>query len=67
MQAYQKIVRRQIPHNSLVEKYKVAMARLYLTLLDSENEASKDGKEIIRGRKWPITEAVEQFESSLQH
>jgi len=57
----------QIPLNSVVEEYKVAKTRLYLTLRDSEDEkVRKAGIEVRTWRKWPVTKAVEA-ESSLQH
>jgi len=63
---YGKSTKLQIPLTSLVEEYKVAKTRLYLTLRDSEDEkVSKAGIEVRTGRKWSVTKAVEQAESSL--
>lgn len=65
---YSKSTKLQIPITSLVEEYKVAKARLYLTLRDSKDEkVSNAGIEVRTGRKWSVTKAVEQAESSLQH
>ena len=57
-----------MPFNSLVEEYKVAKARLLLTLRDSNDEKiSGAGIEIRTGRKWSVSKAVEQAESGLKH
>jgi len=65
---YGKSTKQQISLKAIVEEYKIAKIRLYLTLRDSEDEkASKAGIEVRTGRKWSVAKAVEQAESSLQH
>ncbi|XP_060589959.1 uncharacterized protein LOC132745154 [Ruditapes philippinarum] len=55
-----------MPFNSLVEEYKVAKARLLLTLRDSSDEKiSGAGIEVRTGRKWSVKQAIDQAESSL--
>ncbi|XP_060589724.1 uncharacterized protein LOC132744948 [Ruditapes philippinarum] len=57
----------QIPFNSLVEEYKVAKARLLLTLRDSSDEKISGARiEVRTGRKWSVKQAVDQAESSLK-
>ncbi|XP_045174487.2 uncharacterized protein LOC123535800 [Mercenaria mercenaria] len=58
----------QLPINSLVEEFKVAKARLLLTLRDSkDNKISGAGIDIRTGRKWSVSHEVERAESSLKH
>ena len=65
---YSKSTKLQMPLNSLVEEFKVAKARLFLTLRDSADEKiSRAGIEVRTGRKWSVNKAVEQAESSLEH
>ena len=65
---YGKSTKLQMPLNSLEEEFKVAKARLFLTLRDSADEKiSRAGIEVRTGRKWSVNKAVEQAESSLQH
>jgi len=65
---YGRCTKLQMPLTSLVEEYKVAKARLFLTLRDSaDQKISKAGIEIRTGRKWSASKAVEQAESSLHH
>ncbi|KAH3849717.1 hypothetical protein DPMN_092120 [Dreissena polymorpha] len=53
---------------SLVEKYKVAKARLFLKLRDSaDKKIGKASIEIRTGRKWSVTMADEHTEISLHH
>lgn len=52
----------------MVEKFKVAKARLVLSLRDSKDEnIEKAGIEIKTGRKWSANIAVHQTESRLKH
>ncbi|XP_060608354.1 uncharacterized protein LOC132760383 [Ruditapes philippinarum] len=64
---YSRSSKLQMPFNSLVEEYKVAKARLLLTLRDSSDEKiSGAGIEIRTGRKWSVKQAVDRAESSLK-
>jgi len=50
------------------KEYKVAKNGLCLTLWDTEDEkVTKAETEVRTGRKWSVTKAVEQAESSLPH
>ena len=65
---YSKSTKLQMPLNSLVEEFKVAKARLFLTLRDSADEKiSRAGIEVRTWRKWLVNKAVEQAESNLQN
>jgi hypothetical protein len=65
---YSKSTKLQIPISSVVEEFKVGKARLLLTLRDSADEKiSGAGIEVRTGRKWSVTRAVDQAESSLRH
>jgi hypothetical protein len=56
-----------MPFNLLIEEYKVAKARLLITLRDSSDEKiSGTGIEVRTGRKWSVKQAAEQAESSLK-
>ena len=58
----------QMPISSLVEEYKVAKTHLLLTLRDSTDEKISGAGSMVRtGKKWSVSQAVEQAESSLQH
>ena len=65
---YGKSNKLQMPFSSLVEEYKVAKARLLLTLRDSsDKKVSEAGIQVRTGRKWSVSKAVAQAESSLKH
>jgi len=58
----------QLPLSSLVEEYKVAKARLVMTLKDSRDDMVRGaGVETRTGRKWSASQAVAQAESRLRH
>ena len=58
----------QLPLSSLVEEYKVAKARLVMTLKDSRDDmVRRAGVETRTGRKWSASQAVAQAESRLRH
>ena len=58
----------QLPISSLVEEYKVAKARLVMTLKESPDDmVRRAGVEIRTGRKWSASQAVAQSESRLRH
>ena len=58
----------QLPISSLVEEFKVAKARLLLTLKGSPDECiSNAGIELRTGRKWSVSQAVEAAQSRLVH
>jgi hypothetical protein len=58
----------QLPLTSLVEEFKVAKARLVMTLRDSKDDKiRRAGIEIRTGRKWSASSAVLEAESRLQH
>ena len=58
----------QIPLSSLVEEFKVAKARLVVTLKESKDDSiRKAGIETRTGRKWSASQAVSQAESRLRH
>ena len=51
-----------------MEEYKVAKARLLLTLRDSADEKIREAGITVRtGRKWSVSQAVEAAECSLKH
>ena len=58
---YGKSNRLQMPFSSVVEEFKVAKARLLTRLI------SGAGIGVRTGRKWSVSEAVRQAESSLRH
>jgi len=65
---YARSAKLQMPLTSLTEEYKVAKARLLLTVRDSTDEKiSKAGIQVRTGRKWSVSQAVEQAESVLKH
>ena len=56
----------QVPLSSLTEEWKTAKTRLLLTLRDSpDDKVSGAGIEVRTGRKWSVSQAVEQAENSL--
>ena len=58
----------QLPLSSFVEEFKVAKARLVVTLKESEDDfIRKAGIETRTGRKWSVSKAVSQAESRLAH
>ena len=58
----------QLPLSSLVEEFKVAKARLVMTLKDSQDDmVRRAGVETRTGRKWSASQAVSQAESRLRH
>ena len=65
---YGKSNKLQVPISSIVEEFKVAKARLLLTLRDSaDDKISSAGIEVRAGRKWSVSQAVENAESNLRH
>ena len=58
----------QLPVSSLVEEFKVAKARLLMTLKDSPDQCiSSAGIELRTGRKWSVSQAVEAAQGRLVH
>ena len=58
----------QLPVSSLVEEFKLAKARLLLTLKDPpDDRISGVGIELRTGRKWSVTRAVETAQNRLRH
>ena len=58
----------QLPLSSLVEEFKVARARLVVTLKESKHDIiRKVGIETRTGKKWSAIQAVSQAESRLHH
>ena len=58
----------QMPISSVTEEYKVAKARLLLTLRDSsDDKINSAGIEVRTGRKWSVNQAVQDAESNLRH
>lgn len=58
----------QLPVSSLVEEFKVAKARLLMTLKDSPDQCiSSAGIELRTGRKWSVCQAVEAAQGRLVH
>ena len=65
---YSRTSRLQLPLASLAEEFKVGKARLVMTLRDSKDEKiRRAGIEVLTGRRWSASKAVEQAESSLKH
>ncbi|XP_052224110.1 uncharacterized protein LOC127839765 [Dreissena polymorpha] len=65
---YGRSTKLQMPISSLVEEFKVAKARLMLTLRDSEDEkVGNAGIQVRTERKWSVSKAVDSAESSLKH
>ena len=53
---------------SLVEEFKVAKARSFMTLRDSKDPVVKNTQlDVKTGRKWSAEKAVEEAESRLKH
>ena len=58
----------KLPVHSLVEEFKVAKARSFMTLRDSEDPVIKNTQPDVKtGRKWSADVAVEEAESRLKH
>ncbi|XP_052281123.1 uncharacterized protein LOC127878636 [Dreissena polymorpha] len=58
----------QLPISSVVEEYKVAKARMVVTLKESSDDLIRmAGIETRTGRKWSASQAVSQAESILRH
>jgi hypothetical protein len=58
----------QLPISSLVEEFKVAKARLLMTLNNSPDECiSRAGIELRTGRKWSVSQAVDVAKNRLVH
>ncbi|XP_052238630.1 uncharacterized protein LOC127849922 [Dreissena polymorpha] len=58
----------QLPISSVVEEYKVAKARMVVTLKESSDDLIwMAGIETRTGRKWSASQAVSQAESILRH
>ena len=58
----------KLPMQSLVEEFKVAKARSFMTLRDSKDPVIKNTQSDVKtGRKWSLDEAVEEAESRLKH
>ncbi|KAL1258940.1 hypothetical protein QQF64_009517 [Cirrhinus molitorella] len=57
----------QLPLSSVVEEFKVAMCRLSLTYTYSQDQLTREaGVRTRSGRKWAISTAIDQAESSLR-
>ena len=57
-----------LPVRSVVEEYKVAKARSFMTLRDSKDPVVKNIQPDVKsGRKWTASAAVEEAESRLKH
>lgn len=58
----------QLPLRSLVEEWKVATARLYMTLWDSVDPLTRSVRpDAPAGKKWAVADAVEEAEGRLKH
>ncbi|XP_033747101.1 uncharacterized protein LOC117332324 [Pecten maximus] len=65
---YSTTAKLQLPISSLVEEFKVAKARLVMTVRDSKDEKIRNaGIETRTGRKWSASSAVQEAESRLRH
>ena len=57
-----------LPVKSLVEEFKVAKARSFMTLRDSKDPVVKNNQPDVKtGRKWSAEKAVEEVEFRLKH